>query len=155
MRRVNDRIHRAEAVDNGAAIARRVNSECRRKSATGEILLGRKRTLSRVERQIFVEAAKVVINLCLAFAERIECRAETRRPLTGEAVGLPCPARSRGANDTLLLPAIAEQRRDMAIDSPRVLRVGRVIIRLGIEDRIAEFAAILSEINRAIAHSRD
>src|SRR5262249_16242935 len=151
---VNDRGHGAEAVDYDASNTIH-HREVGLKSSAGEVLLCGERTLSRVEWQIFVEAAKVVIDLRLAFAERIECRAEARRPLTGETVSLSCPARASGANDSLLLPAIAEQRRDMAIDSPRVLCIGRVIIRPSVEDRVAEFAAILSEKNRAIAYPRD
>src|SRR5262249_35322617 len=90
VRRVNDRSHSAETIDYRAWIALRVNSEGRGKTATREILLRGKRTLRRIERQVFVEAAKVVIDLRLAFAERVNRHAKTRRPLAGEAISLSC-----------------------------------------------------------------
>src|SRR5262249_51702339 len=138
VRRINDRDHRAEAVQlhPGNAVDHR---EVRSKAAARKVLLRRERTLSRVERQILVEATIVVIELGLAFAERIRRHAEARRPLTGEAVSIALAAlRENRADHALLLPAITEQRSDEAIDSPCVLRVGRVIVRLRVKDRIAE-----------------
>src|SRR5262249_27375042 len=114
----------------------RIRSETR----TDEILLRRKRTLRRIEREIFEEATEVVKDFGFALAKRIDRRAQARRPLTGKAVTAAL-AVDRRSIDPLLLLSQSDDRRDETIDSPGVLNVGGVIAAVGVEIGIAEFRA--------------
>src|SRR5262249_12356855 len=138
-----------ECVDHSATLAVD-DGEVRREPPAREVLLGRERTLSQIERDVLMEATEVVIGLRLAFTKWINCHAEARRPIVGEDVIETFARQSRTADHTLLLPAIAEQRRNEAIDLPRVLCVSSVILRLGVERWRAEFTAILAQVNALI-----
>ena len=103
--------------------------EIGREAAVAEICFGRERALGQVERDVLEEAAEVVVGLRLAAAERVNRRADARRPVACEAVA-----------DTVAVPpgcrsaAPARVRRPTSAvtycDAPGILQVGGVVVRL-------------------------
>ena len=101
-----------------------------------------------------MEAAKVVVNLGPAPPERVDGDAKARRPVAREHIADPAAAGAGTAYQALLFPAITQESGDKPVQTPGILSVGRVIIRLRIERRHPEFTAVLPQISSRLASVR-
>src|SRR5262249_9172182 len=117
------------------------------KASVAKVGLGRERALGQIERDVLEEAAEVVIDLRLAFAEGVDRRAEARRPRAGEAIADAGTVRAGVADQPLLLVAQACERGNVPVDAPRVLYVPGVVVRIGVECGVAVFAARLAQVD--------
>src|SRR6185295_11617307 len=122
------------------AVGCRTNPESRSVAHTDVVLFDGERTLCGIEREILMVATEVVIDLGLATTHRVNRHADAWRPLTRERVLAARTDEARrdtsnlgslGINlftvDVLLLPAQADERRDVLVEAPRILHVGGVV----------------------------
>src|SRR6266516_4549586 len=153
MRRVENRGHGAELIYDGAPVGR-VPRELGRETGAGEILFRRERALAQIERNILMEAAKVVVELGPASPKRVDGDAKARRPVAREDIADPAAAGARAAYQALLFPAITQESGDEAVQMPCILSVGCVVVRFRVERGHPEFTAVLPQINSRLASVR-
>src|SRR5882724_49130 len=138
---VDERIHRAEAVDDGYALARSVNRKLRSEQAAGPILFGRKRAFGQIERNVLEEPSVVIERLRFPTTEWINSYTKTRSPLISKGVSNAVTGRTGITHQSFLFPADTKQTSNVLVKAPRVLCVPGMVVGKGAKDRFAKLRA--------------